>query len=60
MFKSLLQHVLTAVGINFERLCAWEPKPLPRQRRPPTPFHQLLTTLGIAHETSWRHSISPN
>lgn len=24
------------------------------------PFHQLLTFMGIAHETSWRHSISPS
>lgn len=57
--KTHLQHVLTAVGINLERLCAWE-QPPPRSRRPPTTLHQLLTFTGIAHETSWRHSISPS
>jgi len=52
--KAHLQHVLTAIAVNIERLSsqpATEEPPLPR---PPTALQTFLDQQGITRSKSWR------
>lgn len=47
MAKTHLQHVLTAIAINIERLSAREPAVSAHRPRPPTAFQQYLDTRNL-------------
>jgi hypothetical protein len=51
--KAQLQHVLTAIAVNIERLSG-QPAPEPPSPRPPTTFQTYLDQHGIPRSKSWR------
>ncbi len=51
--KAHLQHVLTAIAVNIERLSG-QPAPEPPSPRPPTAFQTYLDQHGIPQSKSWR------
>jgi transposase len=51
--KTHLQHVLTAIAVNIERLSQLPPDEAPA-RRPPTAFQDYLDQHGIQRLRSWR------
>jgi hypothetical protein len=52
--KTHVQHVLTAIAVNVERLCDQLPPSEPRPLRPPTAFQAHLDEQGIPRPRSWR------
>ncbi|MFD1662341.1 IS1182 family transposase [Streptomyces caeni] len=52
--KTHVQHVLTAIAVNIERLCDQLPPEAPRPPRPPTTFQTYLDQQGIPRSRSWR------
>ncbi|WP_369689047.1 transposase [Streptomyces sp. Wb2n-11] len=52
--KTHLQHVLTAIAVNIERLSTQEPTDTSCRPRPPTVFQQYLDTRGLPRPRWWR------
>jgi Transposase DDE domain len=52
--KAHLQHVLTAIAVNIERLSAWSATEATSPARPPTAFQNFLDQQGIHRSKSWR------
>ncbi|MFJ9369756.1 IS1182 family transposase [Nocardia sp. NPDC101769] len=52
--KTHVQHVLTAIAVNVERLSAGLPPDQPPPARPPTAFQKHLDHNGIPRLRSWR------
>ncbi|WP_123982732.1 transposase [Streptomyces sp. Ag109_O5-1] len=52
--KTHVQHVLTALAINVERLSLQEPADGPNRPRPPTAFQQHLDKRGPPRPLWWR------
>ncbi|MDV9198576.1 transposase [Streptomyces sp. Wh19] len=52
--KTHVQHVLTALAINVERLRLQEPTDGPYRPRPPTAFQQYLDKRGLPRPLWWR------
>jgi hypothetical protein len=56
--KAHLQHVLTAIAVNIERLSGSSPADEARSSRPPTAFQGFLDQRGIPRTKSWRTATS--
>ncbi|MDJ0347037.1 transposase [Streptomyces sp. H10-C2] len=52
--KTHVQHVLTAIAVNIERLCDQLPPGEPRRPQPPTAFQTYLDQQGMPRPRSWR------
>ncbi|MER6076049.1 transposase [Streptomyces sp. NPDC001817] len=52
--KAHLQHVLTAIAVNIERLSGLAPAEEPPSPRPPTAFQAFLDQHEIPRSKSWR------
>lgn len=52
--KAHLQHVLTAIAVNIERLSGLTPAEKPPSPRPPTAFQAFLDQHEIPRSKSWR------
>lgn len=52
--KAHLQHVLTAIAVNIERLSGRSDTEDVSSPRPPTAFQTFLTQHGIPRSKSWR------
>ncbi|GAA5706851.1 transposase [Streptomyces avermitilis] len=52
--KAHLQHVLTAIAVNIERLSSLAPAEEVLSTRPPTAFQTYLDQQGIPRSKSWR------
>jgi hypothetical protein len=52
--KTHLQHVLTAIAVNIERLSSQSATEEPSSPRPPTAFQTLLDQNDIPRPKSWR------
>ncbi|MFE3729763.1 transposase, partial [Nocardia sp. NPDC059154] len=52
--KAHVQHVLTAIAVNIERLSAGQLPDEPSPSRPPTAFQNHLDHKGIPRSRSWR------
>jgi hypothetical protein len=52
--KAHLQHVLTAIAVNIERLSGREPADQVRSARPSTAFQTYLDQNGFPRPKSWR------
>ncbi|ASU81770.1 hypothetical protein CDO52_02275 [Nocardiopsis gilva YIM 90087] len=52
--KTHVQHVLTAIAVNVERLCDQLPPEAPCPPRPPTAFQTYLDQQGTPRPRSWR------
>ncbi|MER6573688.1 transposase [Streptomyces sp. NPDC001093] len=52
--KAHLQHVLTAIAVNIERLSSQPATEGPSSPRPPTAFKTFLDQHGIPRSKSWR------
>ena len=52
--KAHLQHVLTAIAVNIERLSAWSDTEETSPARPPTAFQAFLDQQEIHRSKSWR------
>ncbi|MBG0831563.1 LLM class flavin-dependent oxidoreductase [Planomonospora sp. ID67723] len=52
--KTHVQHVLTAIAINIERICAQLPPAIAPQLRPPTALQGFLDWQHIPRPRSWR------
>jgi hypothetical protein len=52
--KAHVQHVLTAIAVNIERLSAQTPPQEPRRPRPPTAYQAFLDQHDIPRLKSWR------
>ncbi|MFJ9007606.1 transposase [Streptomyces canus] len=52
--KAHLQHILTAIAVNIERLSSLPPTEETPSRRPPTAFHTFLDQHDIPRSKSWR------
>ncbi|MFD9226124.1 hypothetical protein ACFWDI_40425 [Streptomyces sp. NPDC060064] len=52
--KAHLQHVLTAIAVNIERLSGQSATEEPSSPRPPTAFQTLLDQNEIPRSKSWR------
>lgn len=52
--KAHLQHVLTAIAVNIERLSGWPVTEETSSPRPPTAFETFLDQQGIPRSKSWR------
>ncbi|MFD9822308.1 IS1182 family transposase [Streptomyces violascens] len=52
--KAHLQHILTAIAVNIERLSGRTPSEEPPSPRPPTSFQTFLDQHGIPRSKSWR------
>jgi Transposase DDE domain len=52
--KAHVQHVLTAIAVNIERLSTQEPTDTARQPRPPAAFQQYLDARGLPRPRWWR------
>ncbi|MEV0403079.1 transposase [Actinoallomurus sp. NPDC050550] len=56
--KAHLQHVLTAIAANIERLSGSSPADEAHSSRPPTAFQDFLDQRGIPRPKSWRTATS--
>ncbi|MEV5778329.1 transposase [Streptomyces antimycoticus] len=52
--KAHMQHVLTAIAVNIERLSGRESADEVRASRPPTAFQTYLDQNGFPRSKSWR------
>ncbi|MFJ1936861.1 hypothetical protein ACIOGZ_29905 [Kitasatospora sp. NPDC088160] len=52
--KAHVQHVLTAIAVNLERIGAHLPTTPERRPRTPTALQDYLDQRGIARPRSWR------
>ncbi|MFD4835362.1 IS1182 family transposase [Streptomyces uncialis] len=52
--KAHIQHVLTAIAVNIERLSTQEPTDTSYRPRPPTVFQQYLDARGLPRPRWWR------
>jgi len=52
--KAHVQHVLTAIAVNIERLSIQEPTDTSYRPRPPTAFQQYLDARGLPRPRWWR------
>ncbi|MFF1649629.1 transposase [Streptomyces sp. NPDC058240] len=52
--KAHLQHVLTAIAVNIERLSGRSAAEETSPSRPPTAFQTFLDQQGIPRSKSWR------
>ncbi|WP_152646284.1 transposase [Streptacidiphilus albus] len=52
--KAHLQHVLTAIAVNIERLSSQPETEKPSSSRPPTAFQTFLDQQSIPRSKSWR------
>jgi Transposase DDE domain len=52
--KTHVQHVLTAIAINIERLSSQEPDDTSYRPRPPTTFQRYLDAHGLPRPLWWR------
>jgi hypothetical protein len=52
--KTHVQHVLTAIAVNIERLSTQEPEASTYRPRPPTAFQQYLEVHGLPRPLWWR------
>jgi hypothetical protein len=52
--KAHVQHILTALAVNIERLSAWSGTEETSPARPPTAFQSFLDQQGTYRSKSWR------
>ncbi|MFE2064405.1 transposase [Streptomyces sp. NPDC059467] len=57
--KTHVQHALTALAINVERLSLQEPAAAPYRPRPPTAFQQYLDKRGLPRPLRCRQGKQP-
>ncbi|MEV6165606.1 transposase [Streptomyces sp. NPDC052052] len=58
--KAHVQHVLTAIAVNIERLSAQDPTDSACRPRSPTAFQQYLDARGLPRPRWWRQGQGPS